>query len=483
MSYFSYINHFVAIVGALFLRWTVSLNPYSGENKAPMYGDYEAQRHWMEITYNLPVKEWYVNSSKNDLLYWGLDYPPLTAYHSWFCGLISNYIDPAWVQLGVSRGFESYHHKLFMRYTVLTADVLIYMTAVLAFINSGLPKLTASKKNILLGLILAYPGLILIDHGHFQYNCISLGLCVWAVVLLVQKQAIAGAVFFSLALNYKQMELYHAFPFFFYLAGLCYKQNTWFRSFIKIVGIGVAVITTFVICWLPFLSDLSLALQVLHRIFPFARGLYEDKVANFWCSLSVLIKIKNILSVQRTVQMCLITTLLVCIPTSIDLFFRPTIKKFLLSLVNCSLAFFLFSFQVHEKSILIAALPVCLLLPTMPLECVWFLLISTFSMYPLLERDGQAISYTALMLLFLILANQFLDLRKQPRATRVLFGLSIAGSVVIHLLALTITPPQRLPDLFVSVRHLPCYSCGLFCWACACLNSQSNAIQTFKRDV
>ena len=27
--------------------------------------------------------------------------------------------------------------------------------------------------------------------------------------------------------------------------------------------------------WLPFLSDLSLALQVLHRIFPFARGLYE----------------------------------------------------------------------------------------------------------------------------------------------------------------------------------------------------------------
>lgn len=24
-----------------------------------MYGDYEAQRHWQEITYNLPVKQWY----------------------------------------------------------------------------------------------------------------------------------------------------------------------------------------------------------------------------------------------------------------------------------------------------------------------------------------------------------------------------------------------------------------------------------------
>ena len=29
-------------------------------------------------------------------------------------------------------------------------------------------------------------------------------------------------------------------------------------------------------------------LQVLHRMFPFARGLYEDKVANFWCSVSVV---------------------------------------------------------------------------------------------------------------------------------------------------------------------------------------------------
>ena len=29
-----------------------------GKGKPPMFGDYEAQRHWMEITYNLPVDEW-----------------------------------------------------------------------------------------------------------------------------------------------------------------------------------------------------------------------------------------------------------------------------------------------------------------------------------------------------------------------------------------------------------------------------------------
>lgn len=41
---------------ALFLRWSVSLFPYSGEGKPPMFGDFEAQRHWMEVTVNLPIK-------------------------------------------------------------------------------------------------------------------------------------------------------------------------------------------------------------------------------------------------------------------------------------------------------------------------------------------------------------------------------------------------------------------------------------------
>ena len=31
---------------------------FAGKGKPPMFGDYEAQRHWMEITYNLPVDEW-----------------------------------------------------------------------------------------------------------------------------------------------------------------------------------------------------------------------------------------------------------------------------------------------------------------------------------------------------------------------------------------------------------------------------------------
>ena|SRR5271155_829712 len=71
----------VLMVAALF-RWSVGLWGYSGQGRPPMYGDFEAQRHWMELTTHLPVSMWYYY----DLPYWGLDYPPLTAYHSWLCG-------------------------------------------------------------------------------------------------------------------------------------------------------------------------------------------------------------------------------------------------------------------------------------------------------------------------------------------------------------------------------------------------------------
>lgn len=61
----------------------MSFDPdHLGYGTPPMFGDYEAQRHWMELTVHLPVQQWY----RYDLQYWGLDYPPLTAYVSWMCG-------------------------------------------------------------------------------------------------------------------------------------------------------------------------------------------------------------------------------------------------------------------------------------------------------------------------------------------------------------------------------------------------------------
>jgi alpha-1,3-glucosyltransferase len=75
------------LMAAGLFRWTTGLWGYSGLQSPPMHGDFEAQRHWMELTQHLPVSHWYFH----DLEWWGLDYPPLTAYHSWLLGTMCVY--------------------------------------------------------------------------------------------------------------------------------------------------------------------------------------------------------------------------------------------------------------------------------------------------------------------------------------------------------------------------------------------------------
>ncbi|CAI9544201.1 unnamed protein product, partial [Staurois parvus] len=142
--------------------------------------------------------------------------------------------------------------------------------------------------------------------------------------------------------------------------------------------------------------------QVLQRLFPVDRGLFEDKVANVWCSLSILFKIKSVLSAETQLKFSFACTLLGALPSCLKLTMNPTLRGFKLSLVICALSFFLFSFQVHEKSILLVSLPVCFLLSEIPLMSTWFLLTSTFSMLPLLMKDGLLMAYGITMLAFLL---------------------------------------------------------------------------------
>uniref|UniRef100_A0AAY5F451 Alpha-1,3-glucosyltransferase n=1 Tax=Electrophorus electricus TaxID=8005 RepID=A0AAY5F451_ELEEL len=426
----------MCVLLGLTTRWAVSFNSYSGASKPPMFGDYEAQRHWQEVAYNLPVHEWYLNTTDNNLSYWGLDYPPLTAYHSLLCAYVAKLINPAWVELHTSRGYESSSHKLFMRTTVLIADILLYIPAVFLYcfyLSNG-----SSKKKVATALcILLYPGLILIDYGHFQYNNVSLGLALWGVVGLGSGWDLLGSLAFTLALNYKQMELYHSLPFFCYLLGKCIKQGLVGRGLFLLLKISLSVLATFALCWLPFLSEPQQVLQVLHRLFPVARGLFEDKVANTWCSLNVLIKIKTLLS--RDAQLLLSVT--------------------------------------GFKSILLPALPVCLLMNELPLMATWFLLVSTFSMLPLLLKDGLLLPYAVTSLAFLFLcvyllsalhrSSQELHLGSCYNLTRgslflpfVQFGISMAAMAVLSTASAALEPPARLPDLFPVLVSI--FSCMHF---------------------
>jgi alpha-1,3-glucosyltransferase len=78
---------------------------------------------------------------------------------------------------------------------------------------------------LVLAAVLLQPAHVLTDHGHFQYNCISLGLAGLAAAAIARGHDVLGSVLFSLSLNHKQMGLFYAPAFFAHLLGRCLERN------------------------------------------------------------------------------------------------------------------------------------------------------------------------------------------------------------------------------------------------------------------
>ncbi|KAG5535308.1 hypothetical protein RHGRI_023173 [Rhododendron griersonianum] len=431
---------------ALLVRVAVSLHPYSGAGKPPKYGDFEAQRHWMEITLNLPASEWYRNSTANDLSYWGLDYPPLTAYQSYIHGLILRNFLPDSVSLQTSHGHESYLGKLLMRWTVLSSDVLMFFPAVFYFIvvyYSGSRTGCKSDWAWHVAMILLNPCLILIDHGHFQYNCISLGLTIGAVAAILSDKDLLACFLFSLALNHKQMSAYFAPAFFSYLLGKCLRRQ---NPLLEVLKLGFVVIGTFSIVWWPYLQSVDTFFQVLSRLAPFERGIYEDYVANFWCTSSVLIKWKRLFTIPSLKLLSLGATVSASLPSMVQQIWAP----------------------IHEKSILLPLLPASFLAIDEPFLFKWMMHYALLSMFPLMCRDELILPYISLSALFIFLYHAPGG-RKEKRVALSPSNLKsfvvvflVLCSLVLHVVYLVVSPPEKYPFLFEAMIVLLCFSQFLF---------------------
>ena len=141
---------------------------------------------------------------------------------SWLCGKYVQLLEPEAVALGSSRGYESPSSKRLLRQTVLASDAAVFLPAVLAAAAAfgGGAGAGGSRLGVLAALLFS-PAVLLIDHGHFQYNCIGLGLAAGAAAAAAAGRHALGALLFSLSLNHKQMGLYYAPAFFAYLLGRC----------------------------------------------------------------------------------------------------------------------------------------------------------------------------------------------------------------------------------------------------------------------
>jgi alpha-1,3-glucosyltransferase len=483
---------------AVAVRLAVGLHGYSGQNDPPKFGDFEAQRHWMELTLHTPIKEWYVETPDNDLSYWGIDYPPLSAYQSWVHGLLLWAVEPQAVALRTSRGYETPSSKVLMRLTALLSDVLFMFPAAILAVEAIYARERNLKTRIWgLALILLHPAFVLIDHGHFQYNCISLGLTLGAVLSIWRGREYLGSFLYVLALNHKHMSLYFALAFFAHLLGRSLRKPSWPSKLTSLGLLATTVILTFVLLWSPFLESKDLALQVLGRLVPIKRGVFEDYVANFWCVTHVLVKWKQLFEREVLVKACALATVTACVPSTIHQLIRPSRKGLLMSMLNCSLAFYLFSYQVHEKSILLACLPSALLVLESPRCSIYFAFISTFSMFPLLVKDGLTLAYGACLGIFFAIAHLGMGLitqkkknKEEPSWVRMSFAASVCIGLGLNVLKLVLTPPPKYPflfDFFISgfaFVHLVGFSIywNVKQWQLGQEEDEENAQKVRKRD-
>lgn len=448
---------------ALIVRLSLFNASYSGHADPPKYGDYEAQRHWMEVTINLPVSEWYRNTTKNNASHWGIDYPPLSAYQSWICGKAIQQFEPPAMELVASHGYETQSSKLLMRWTVVISDLLVLFPAALwsAHVFGGS---SSGALFFTLASILLQPGLLLIDNGHFQYNGISLGMSAAAAAAIANNRHVLGSMLYCLALNHKQMSLYYAPAFFGHLLGRCLQKPHISGKVVAIAKLGITVVATFAVCWAPFLTSTDNALQVVQRIFPLRRGLYEDYVANFWCATSSVIKWRSLVAAPLMVRLSAAATLAAAAPAMVQQVLRPSASGLPLAMANSAMAFYMFAYQVHEKSILLVLVPLSLVASSMPYLATFAPMVACFSMFPLLERDGLTVQYIGALACFVgasLYLLHFLPSRSLP-GTQTLWKNVFVGSIVTgaaaHLCRQAVAPPAHLPwlhdRLFITIAFV-----------------------------
>jgi len=278
-------------------------------------------------------------------------------------------------------------------------------------------------------------------------------------------------------------------------------------------------------------------LHVLRRIIPLHRGLFEGKVSNLWYVLSVKpIRIRKRIPQLIQPLAALALTIAMMAPSCYALFQigarkRPQksesdhkridadrqnsnveissnesidniIKRntsqqvngsnsftqnddltlVLWGMTSCSLAFFLASFQVHEKSILLPLAPACLLFYHDVKFAIWFSFLAAWTLWPLVVIDRLQTAYvclafSAFCVMNLVDLSAFsLPIKAEQSSQRIynkggffdqnnwyrmLLLSSFIVMVTLHFLELSLYNdiPPDMPDLFAVLWSIA--GCGM----------------------
>lgn len=383
--------------------------------------DFDVHRNWLAITHQLPIEEWYWNDVDGKTVH-TLDYPPVFAFFEYLLsnnpvtGFLLPPGDRCLQLLPDTDNDPSEACVLFQRSTVILSDVVLWAGAYFACraYHYGKPLHFAM---ISFQLIVFNPALLWLDHIHFQYNGMMIGVLMASLgcILMGNNVSInttannhqrglqqpitydlyhlAGAALFALLLNLKHLYLPLAPLYFCYLLErYCLTPNVppgkTRKQFLagKFLLMAVVTGTVLVLPWIPFVRGHAYPkgqlVQILKRLFPFGRGLVHDYWAgNVWAiysfadrvvqvvgkRLAALLGLEGTLSLPEPSPLfCAVVLFLSIIPSLQMASLRLTNKKFLEAVVCTSFCAFMLAYHVHEKAILTVLMPLALLVEPSP---------------------------------------------------------------------------------------------------------------------
>lgn len=395
--------------------------------------DFEVHRGWMAITSQLPLSKWYVDETTE----WTLDYPPFFAWFERLLAMGAPLFDRGMLRVS-AEPYESAGTNAYQRLTVIATDSLLLLGSYVQFTAAS-----SRQPTSLSGVALAFlnAGLLLMDHVHFQYNGMLIGLLLTASGLLISGRELQAAVVFATLLMFKHLFLFAAPLFFVQL--LCHHvlrekplaTLATPAALRRLATLGATVLAVFAAALGPFAALGQLG-QLAARLFPFGRGLthaywapnawalytFADRLAAAVASrlLPASSGLRSLLlgaggaggaggssgRVGETSMLILPSAgagaaaalvLLAQLPVLVGTWRRPRASAFAHALACCGLAAFAFGYHVHEKALLppllvLTALPP----PTLPaaadLHARTLLILSAAGHYaqlPLLHRPAE----------------------------------------------------------------------------------------------
>ncbi|CAL5401371.1 unnamed protein product [Camellia sinensis] len=386
--------------------------------------DFEVHRHWLALTHSLPLSLWYSDETSP----WTLDYPPFFAYFERFLSLFPPLFDPTIVHLHNGLNYSSNSLIVFHRLTVIVFDtVLIYGVYRLT------RKLGLGERVLIWVLVVWSPGLLIVDHMHFQYNGFLLGLLLLSLSWLEDGKDLMGGFVFAVLLCFKHLFAVAAPVYFVYLLRH-YCRGGLVKGFGRLVMMGTVVVAVFVAAYGPFVYYGQIQ-QVFRRMFPFGRGLCHAYWApNFWVFYILLDKglafmlAKLGFSIQAptasftgglvgdsspfavlprvTPLITFVLVVLALFPCLIKAWKNPQPKMITRWVAYAYTCGFLFGWHVHEKASLHFVIPLAIVaIQSMEDARHYFLLsiVSCYSLFPLLYQAQEYPIKVLLLLLHTIL--------------------------------------------------------------------------------